>query len=354
MVRISTRYIGWQICKMILLILFIFACLQFILQFVADLSHIGHGRYTFAHSLACIALALPMQLYTLFSVIAFLGTVLGLGLMVQRNELVVFRASGLSLHSLLLIVLQSVAILVVAITLVGEIFAPKLNQLSVSLKQSALFDASQLEQHYWWKNQQDHYYFIRSTDHGDHVYGLGSLNVPLDKSGASMAFAEKADKSQNNWLTPKQTVTQVNEDHSDSYVLTNAKIPARIHITASKVARHAVDEESLLSLHQTIKERDEEGRSIGRFQMAYWSRLLQPLATLVLVVLGVPIVFSQSRRSTSSYRLLLGIAIGFSFYLINQLLAPVGVLMGWPPMIVVALPIVIYLWVAVHLLKQRL
>ena len=147
MIKICTRYIGWNVCRMIVLILLILAALQFVMGFVGDLSQIGKGGFTFFLSMYCLLLALPMQLYALFSVVAFLGTVLSLGLLVQRNELVVFRASGLSLYRLLSIVLRAVFVLLILVTICGEWIAPKLNKMSVALKQEAIYKPSELFYH---------------------------------------------------------------------------------------------------------------------------------------------------------------------------------------------------------------
>jgi lipopolysaccharide export system permease protein len=351
MIKIATRYIGWHVCKMILLILLILAALQLVMGFVGDLSQIGKGSYSFLLAIYCLLLALPMQLYALFSVVAFLGVVLSLGLLIQRNELVVFRASGLSLYRLLGIVLRTVFLLLVVVTYCGEWVAPNLNKQAVTLKQHALYRAGTLVHHYWWKND-DQFYFIRAARNETHVTGLGVIQLPQVGEGAGVSYAATAVKHGNDWLAPHEVETKLEPTKVAVLQLKNQSIPAKLHIASSQVARHAVNQESVFNLRQVIKERKLEGRSVGRFQVAYWGRQLQPIATLVLVLLGVPIVFTQIRRSTGGSRLLIGIAIGFIFYLINQLLAPIGVLLLWPPALVVLLPILVFLVIGIILMQR--
>jgi lipopolysaccharide export LptBFGC system permease protein LptF len=45
-------------------------------------------------------------------------------------------------------------------------------------------------------------------------------------------------------------------------------------------------------------------------------------------------------------------AIGFGFYLLNQLLAPIGMLLIWPPAWIVTLPIVVFLIVGLILMQK--
>lgn len=351
MLRISTRHIGWSVCRMILLIFFILAALQFVMGFVGDLSSIGKGSYTFLLSLYCLILSLPMQLYSLFSVVAFLGVVLSLGLLVQRNELVVYRASGLSLYRLLSIVMLAVLTLLIVVTCMGELLAPRLNKLAVSLKQQALYHPSQLVHHFWWQDK-NRLYFIRSAEKHNTVSDLVSLDMHRSGKAAKMTYAKTAEKQGNNWAAKDTSVTELRQQLSQSNHLYNATIPDKLHVNSSQIARHQVNQESVFNLKQVIDERKKEGRSFARFQVAYWGRELQPVATLVLVLLGVPLVFTQLRRSSGASRLLIGITIGFTFYLINQLLAPVGVLLQWPPTLVVLLPITVFLAIGLYFMRR--
>ena len=352
MLSIASRYIGWSVCRMILIVTLIVAVIQFILGFVGDLSHIGHGTYTFSKSLLVVLLQIPMQVYALFSVLAFLGAVLSLGMMIQRNELVVFRASGLSLYRLLRIVLQSVFLLTLVVGIIGETLAPRLNAMAVSIKQTALYKPSELVNHYWQKSGED-IYFIREATAADDVKGLVSLSFPLKNKATSMTYAPVAQKWSDHWHAFKNQTTTINKGLIAISHKKDLIVPLHFRIASSQAARHAVDQESVVSLQREMKHRRSEGKSIARYQVAFWARALQPISTLVLVLLSVPIVFSQVRRSTGGSRLLVGLSIGFLFYLINQLIAPVGVLLGWSPIVIVALPISLFLLVGVLLLKRE-
>jgi lipopolysaccharide export system permease protein len=336
---------------MICLILLILAALQFVMGFVGDLSLIGKGSFSLWLSLYCLLLGLPMQLYTLFSVVAFLGTVLSLGMLVQNNELVVFRASGLSFYRLLGIVLRAVFILLIMVTACGEFIAPNLNKMAVAIKQQAIYSPSELINHYWWKNGNRFYYIDHAKD-GQHVAGLQTLNLQEKTEGASVNYAKFAVKKGEVWLSPDEVTTRLEKNTSKTEVLHNQKIAAKLHIHTSQVERHEVNQESVFTLKKMIQERKKEGRSVAQFQVTYWGRQLQPIATLVLVLLGVPLVFTQMKRTTGGSRLLMGLAIGFSFYLINQLLAPIGVLLMWPPACVVLLPIAVFFFIGFYLMQR--
>jgi lipopolysaccharide export system permease protein len=272
-------------------------------------------------------------------------------LLVQNNELVVFRASGLSLYRLLSIVLRTVFFLLIAVSYCGEWIAPDLNKKSVELKQRALYQASDLVHHYWWKNK-DTFYFIDHAENETTVVGLGSIDLPIHSDAAQISYAPSATKIGDDWLIRNETATEFKENNSFVFDRHNKIVPAKLNINASQVARHEVNQESVFNLKKVIEERKQEGQPIGPFQIAYWGRELQPLATLVLVLLGVPIVFTEIRRSTTGSRLLLGMAIGFGFYLLNQLLAPIGMLLIWPPAWIVTLPIVVFLIVGLILMQK--
>src|SRR3990167_1950385 len=63
------------------------------------------------------------------------------------------------------------------------------------------------------------------------------------------------------------------------------------------------DEESLLDLYRTIQYRHSVGLSTSRQISAFWSRLFQPVTTLIMMALAVPFVFGSLRNSSVSVRM---------------------------------------------------
>ncbi len=88
------------------------------------------------------------------------------------------------------------------------------------------------------------------------------------------------------------------------------------------------------------------------YQLSYWQRVLQPLASLVMMFLAIPFVFGPLRSVTTSLRLLMGIIVGFAFYITNQLFPPLSQVLNFPPYLAAVLPILIFAGFGVFLLRR--
>ena len=73
--------------------------------------------------------------------------------------------------------------------------------------------------------------------------------------------------------------------------------------------------------------------------LSFWGKLLQPLATLALVLLAVSFVFGPLRESTMGFRVFVAIGVGLLFTILQQLLEPASLLLGINPLFAVLLPI---------------
>ena len=82
------------------------------------------------------------------------------------------------------------------------------------------------------------------------------------------------------------------------------------------------------------------------FKVAFWKKLLDPLAIFVLMALALPFAYLHARSGGVSLKVFVGIMIGVSFLLVNTLFSHVGMLSTWPPFLTAAAPSVIYLMLA--------
>jgi lipopolysaccharide export system permease protein len=87
-------------------------------------------------------------------------------------------------------------------------------------------------------------------------------------------------------------------------------------------------------------------------KLVLWQRLLQPLATLIMVWLAIPFVFGSIRNMSIGLRMMAGISLGFGFYLLNEFFGPLSIVYQWPPFLAAFFPIFLFALLA-YLLQQR-
>ena len=126
-------------------------------------------------------------------------------------------------------------------------------------------------------------------------------------------------------------------------------------LTPEQIRILALPSETLspLDLYHYVNYLHDSGQSADRYELALWQKISLPLATLAMVLLSVPFAFGSLRGVSVGKRLILGSMAGLAFYLINQILANLGLLMGLNMALTVMMPVIAVSGLAVWLLRRR-
>jgi lipopolysaccharide export system permease protein len=87
----------------------------------------------------------------------------------------------------------------------------------------------------------------------------------------------------------------------------------------------------------------ENRQETERFKIAFWKKLIDPLAVFVLMLLALPFAYLQTRSGGISLKIFIGIMIGVSFILINSLFSNIGLLSTWPAFLTAIAPSLLFL-----------
>ncbi len=90
----------------------------------------------------------------------------------------------------------------------------------------------------------------------------------------------------------------------------------------------------------------ENKQETNRFKIAFWKKLIDPLAIFVLMAMALPFAYLQARSGGVSLKIFIGIMIGVSFMLINTLFSHLGLLSTWPPLLTAVAPSLLFLLLA--------
>jgi lipopolysaccharide export system permease protein len=100
---------------------------------------------------------------------------------------------------------------------------------------------------------------------------------------------------------------------------------------------------SLYSYSQHLKENRQKAL---RYEIALWTKLLYPVAVLVMMVLALPFAYFQSRQGGVGAKIFAGIMLGLAFHFLNRLLGHLGLLNDWPPFASAVAPTLLFLGIA--------
>src|SRR2546426_1556561 len=122
------RYIVRAILSSVLLVMLVVLVLGALFVFIDQQDDIGTGHYGALGAFWYTLLNLPQLAYELLPITALIGSLLGLGSLARGSELTVVRASGVSIARLAGTALMAALLLIGIEVLVGEFFAPPLQE----------------------------------------------------------------------------------------------------------------------------------------------------------------------------------------------------------------------------------
>ena len=116
----------------------------------------------------------------------------------------------------------------------------------------------------------------------------------------------------------------------------------------------AVKPESLsaIGLRRYIDYLRENGLSTARFELAFWTKIIYPFATVVMIFFALPMVLGILRSAGVGQRILVGSIVGMAFHVINQISGDIGLVYGLSPLLSAVLPTLMFLAIATVMMRK--
>ncbi|MGD8989579.1 MAG: LPS export ABC transporter permease LptG [Syntrophobacterales bacterium] len=352
--RTLDRYMGISFLWGFLLVLAILVSLFSFLEFVGQLDDIGDGQYKLQTAVLFVALTTPRRILDLVPVSALLGSIVALGLLADNNELTAMRAVGLSVQRICWSVLATTLLLMLAIGLLAEFVVPPMEQDGRMRRSQALSEPGILvtKQGFWARYGSS---FIRV---GRTLRGETAVDLDIyerDSQGRLRVFthAREADISDDKrWVLRDIEQKIVGEQgittrHLPSLTLESFLDKKQVNIL--ELPPDSLSPSDLLAFVRTLRER---GQNAARHELALWQKLALPLTTGAMVLLSLPFVFGPPRGSTAGRRIMMGSMAGLAFYLANQIIARLGLLLNLHPGFTTLAPVAAILIVALWLIRR--
>lgn len=353
--RIITRYISKTIITYILLVMLFLFGLQMFIEFTREFPSIGEGSYGLYQVLIYVLLMLPYDVYQLFPMACLLGSVIALGLLASHSELIVMRASGMSLVNIASAVIKAAIVLLVMMVLIGEVLSPIAQRKAARVKTKAISGGKVLltKQGVWLYNSGS-FININSVSNARELRGITRYQVDDNLELNAVSQAKTASYKKGNWIFNKVMKTEFKDKLVTSNSFSKEQWPLTFSPKVMGSAHIDTDQKSFIELGSYIKHRARSGLDSSNYEFAFWQRAFAPLATLVMILLAIPFVFGPLRSTTMGLRMLIGIMLGFGFYILQQFVGPMTSVYHVPPMLAAILPSLIFAVIGVVMLfKSR-
>ncbi|NNM59310.1 MAG: LPS export ABC transporter permease LptG [Legionellales bacterium] len=353
--KILDRYICKTILSTTLIVLLALISMDFFIQLMNEIDDIGRGNYGMVQALCFVLLELPRDVYQLFPMAGLIGCLMGLGLLASSSELVVMRAAGVSLWEITRAVFMAILIMVFIVTILGEGVGSKTIAYGERYKALARSGGQALAttNGLWLRDGQD-FVRVKTVQATNELFGVTRYSFNEQHQMTQISYAAHAKYQHGVW-----NLENVQESHIDDStgVVTATTVPAsvwRMQLNPSvlKIAQIEPSEMSLAKLRQWIKYRKLNGLRYNNYLLTFWQRIFQPIATCVMMLLAIPFIFGPLRSATMGLRLVSGVIVGFSFYILNQLFGPISLVYQLPPILAAIIPILLFAGIGILFIRR--
>lgn len=350
--KILNRYLASEVIRTTGLVMAVLLGIQCFMLLFNEISEVGKAGYSFMRALQVTLLQLPTQAYQLFPMAGFLGCLLGLGRLASSAELVVMRASGLSIQQIALSVAKAAMLMLAVMISVGEWVAPPAQAHALQLKAQALGKIKNYQSlgGVWLKNQ-DEFIYIGDIQSADTAGEVSTFRL-RGRQMVQTQHSKQAQKQGTHWEMHAVAQTNFAEGTLASSAVAAQALETKFDPLVLALGQTSLDQLSTAKLAKVIHYRESAKLDVEQYRFVYWQRLFMPLVSLVMILLGVPFVFSAPRSANTGFRLLVGLMVGFGFYMLNQFLGPMAVVYQFPAYWVALTPVVLSLGLYAMLFRR--
>jgi lipopolysaccharide export system permease protein len=332
------RYIGSSVFMAILAVLGIILGLATLFAFIDEMSDVS-DTYTLADVLSYVLLTAPRRLYDMLPMAALIGCLIGLGSLASNSELTIMRAAGVSIGRIVWAVMKPMLVLMLVGVLIGEYVAPATEntaQANRSLAQGG--GDAQSAKHGLWHRQGDEFIHINSVQPNGTLYGVTRYRFDDQRHMLSSSFAKRAKFAEDHWQLNDVTTTLFHDKRTEVVAAPTERWDVALSPQLLSTVVMAPESLSITGLWGYIHYLADQGLNNGRYWLAFWVKVLQPLVTAALVLMASSFIFGPLRSVTLGQRVFTGVLVGFTFRIAQDLLGPSSLVFGFSPLFAVLVP----------------
>ncbi|AZD59055.1 LPS export ABC transporter permease LptG [Pseudomonas chlororaphis subsp. aurantiaca] len=332
------RYIGNSVLLAILAVLGIILGLASLFAFIDEMGSVSDS-YTVMDVLSFVVLTAPRRLYEMLPMAALIGCLIGLGSLASNSELTIMRAAGVSVGRIVWAVMKPMLFLMLAGVLIGEYVAPATEsqaQASRALAQGS--GDAQSSKHGLWHRQGEEFIHINAVQPNGLLYGVTRYHFDDQRHMLSSSFARQARFEENYWQLSDVTTTYFREGHTEVINTPQERWDVALSPQLLSTVVMAPESLSISGLWGYIHYLADQGLNNGRYWLAFWVKVLQPLVTAALVLMAISFIFGPLRSVTLGQRVFTGVLVGFTFRIAQDLLGPSSLVFGFSPLFAVLVP----------------
>ncbi len=350
---ILVRYVTRAMAQGYFLVALVFVALFSFVEIIQQLDDVG-ATYHLLDAFLYVLMMLPRRMLDTTPVVALLGTLVPLGLLADGNEILAMRAAGLSLQRVIGMVLVPGLVLLALMLLTAQYVAPPLEMRAQRMRAAALAqDVSVDFRGGFWSRDGRSFVNVGHMLRGRTPADVAVYDFDAQGQLQRYVHADTAHLGHDHvWQLRDVVVRQFLPEPARAQQV--AELDWESFLDAQQLGVLVVPPQALSPLDLYLYVRDLRARNeqAPQEELRLWQQIAQPVVTLAMMLVAIPLVIGSNRASTISRRVVAGTVAGIGLYFGSQTLGYLGLLLHLPaPLTALALPTLILLF-AVRMLRR--
>ncbi|MBK7955855.1 MAG: LPS export ABC transporter permease LptG [Candidatus Accumulibacter sp.] len=350
--KIYRRYLAREVTAAILLVLLAFLALFAFFDLLGEIKAVGQGGYQLHHAIQFVLLRTPGRAYELMPIAVLIGTLYALSALARHSEITVLRVSGLSTAALLAGLFQVAGLFALATYVIGEFVAPPAERAAyqMRLKEKGRMVGQDLRSGLWVKDEQS-FINVRTVLPDARLRGIRIYE--FDEKASLRSVTEAAEGRHvlpDSWRLTDVVQTVVHAEGAEVRKMPELLWRSALNPDILAVLMVSPDRMSLRHLSAYTKHLADNRQQTNRYDIAFWKKVIYPLAALVMVALALPFSGVNYRAERASLKIFAGVMTGILFYMLNGLFANLGAINSWSPLLSAITPSVLFMLTAASMI----
>lgn len=280
-------------------------------------------------------LSIPVDLIDLLPVVAILATATVLSTMQSQLEIVVLRASGVSLLTIMRLALVPGVVIALAALVALQFLAPALYRAPDQATSGALAENSLW--HPWhglWVRSSNQFMNVGVFEPGELPGEIAIYEFGDDGALLRQIRAARAIPAPGSWVLEDVVIKRVDVDKERIILHDRWAWPSFLTERQLELFRRAPASLPLTDLWTYVESLRIRDQDASDFELVFWRRVALPLACIGMVLIATAISARPMKRGALSVKVTLAIGIGLGYQLLAGMAGFFGLVANLPPALV--------------------
>ncbi|SNR78575.1 lipopolysaccharide export system permease protein [Methylobacillus rhizosphaerae] len=349
--KLLNRYLAQEIISSIMLIMLALLAMFSFFDLIQELENLGKGNYGISKVLLYVLLSAPGHVYEVVPVAVLVGTMYALGQFSRYSELIILRVSGVSIRKIAFSLLRVGLLFAIVTFLVGELVAPLSEKSAQRIRVQATDSvvAQDFRSGLWVKDGNS-FVNVQTVMPDASLMNINIYEFDNEFRLRTISNAKDGSFDGKNWNLHQVTQTHFEEQKIRTSIFQEATWQSLIRPELLNVLLVVPEKMSAWNLYFYINHLSSNKQKTSRHQIALWSKMIYPLACLVMVILALPFGFLQQRSGSASTKIFAGIMLGIVYQVLNRVFVHLGLLNDWSPLFSAVVPTLLFMAAGIFML----